>query len=461
MKRWTPFLIVTGLLFGVYLLTMPPSLTWAHHGDDGGDLVTAVALGRLPHPPGVPVYLLLGRLFLSIPWGDPAWRLNLMSALLGAGAAGLAALATERLLRDSLRFTTAVGWVATGAGLSLGLAPLFWSQALIAETYAPVAFFAALVLLFVVSSGPAWVLGLAWGVGIGVHPTLGFLAPLVVAATWGDMRRGVETGLAALLGLAGAYGPLLLTFGMAPSPWGDVGDVSGWWSFVTAELYRGYLFGLPLAAWPQRLLAWAGLLARQFTPVGAVLAGWGWVRWRSERSALAWGTLVSLGLGSLYAIGYDTTDSLVYLVPMLPLAATWLGGGLAWAAAQIGGGWSRLALLLLPLVQLVLFWGPIDVSDDDGAMAWAERTLGSAPPEAILVTKTDPHTFTLWYATQVLALRPDVTVVDQDLWAVPSYRRMVANSLGLAELEEDAPVSEAVRRLERPAVWISGGNSKR
>jgi hypothetical protein len=196
-------------------------------------------------------------------------------------------------------------------------------------------------------------------------------------------------------------------------------------------------------------------LARQFTPVGAVLAGWGWVRWRSERSALAWGTLVSLGLGSLYAVGYDTTDSLVYLVPMLPLAAIWLGGGLAWAAAQIGGGWSRLALLLLPLVQLVLFWGPIDVSDDDGAMAWAEMTLGSAPPEAILVTETDPHTFTLWYATQVLALRPDVTIVDQDLWAVPSYRRMVADVLGLTDVGEDAPVSEAVRRLERPAVWIS------
>lgn len=454
MRRWGAFLLVTVLLFGVYLLTMPPSLTWAHYGDDGGDLVTAVALGRLPHPPGAPVYLLLGRLFLSIPWGDPAWRLNLMSALLGAGAAGLTALATDRLLRDAPRFTPAASLISLGVGLSLGLAPLFWSQALIAETYAPAAFFAALVLFLGVASGPAWLLGLVWGLGMGVHPVVGFLAPLVAGMTWGKARRSVEVGLAALLSLGAAYGPLLLTLGIRPTPWGDVETFRGWWSFVTAALYRGYVFGLPFAAWPRRLLAWAGLMARQFTPVGLVLAGWGWYRWRSDRVRLAWGSLLSLGVCSLYAIGYDTTDSLVYLIPMLPLAAVWLGGGSAWAVAQLGPGWSRLAVLLLPLAQLVLFWGAMDVSDDAAATAWAGTVLEEAPREAILVSETDTHTFTLWYATQVLDVRPDVTVVDQDLWWHPSYRRMVTDSLGLSDLSEDTPVVEAVRRLERPVVWV-------
>lgn len=458
MRRWAPFLIVVGVLAGVYLLTMPPSLTWAHHGDDGGDLVTAAVLGRLPHPPGAPVYLFLSRIFLSLPWGDPAWRMNLMSALLGAGAAGLAALATEQVLRSSLRRSSSgARWMSLAAGLSLGLAPLFWSQALIAETYAPAAFFAALVLLLVAWPGPDWLLGLSWGLGVGVHPTVGFLAPLVVATTWGEGRRAVEAGLAAALGLGVAYGPLLLTFGMAPSPWGDVGSLEGWWSFVTAELYRGYVFGLPLAAWPRRLLAWAGLLARQFTPVGAALVGWGWIRWRPGRPALAWGSLLSLGLGSLYAIGYDTTDSLVYLVPLLPLAAVWLGAGLSWAASQLGVGWGRAAVFLLPLSQLVLFWGAVDVSDDRTAMAWVDEVLAEAPFEAIVVTETDAHTFTLWYATEALNRRPDVAVIDQDLWGYPSYRRMVADSLGVSDLGQDATVAEAARRLGRPAVWIGGG----
>ena len=90
-------LLVFPLLVITYLLTLPPSLTWAHYGADGGDLVTAVVRGRLPHPPGFPTYLLLGTLFVRLPWGDPAWRLNLrlnlMSAVMAAGAAALFLLA--------------------------------------------------------------------------------------------------------------------------------------------------------------------------------------------------------------------------------------------------------------------------------------------------------------------------------------------------------------------------------
>ena len=81
--------VVLVLLLVVYLLTLAPTITWAHHGADGGDLVAAVARGSIPHPPGFPTYLLLGDLFVRLPWGNLAWRLNLMSAVLAAGAAAL------------------------------------------------------------------------------------------------------------------------------------------------------------------------------------------------------------------------------------------------------------------------------------------------------------------------------------------------------------------------------------
>ncbi|MCK4472650.1 MAG: DUF2723 domain-containing protein, partial [Anaerolineae bacterium] len=174
-------------LLVVYGATMAPTLTWAHYGADGGDLVTAVARGSIPHPPGSPTYLLLGELFIRLPWGEPAWRLNLMSAVLAAGAAALTAAAIRLLLRSRIRnsqFAIRNSQSAICAGLSLGLAPLFWSQALIAEVYAPAAFFAALVGYLALRGGPAWVLGLAWGVGMGAHPTLLFMAPLVVWGAW-------------------------------------------------------------------------------------------------------------------------------------------------------------------------------------------------------------------------------------------------------------------------------------
>ena len=450
-----------GLLV-IYLLTLAPTITWAHHGADSGDLVTAVARGSIPHPPGFPTYLLLGELFIRLPWGDPAWRLNLMSAVLAAGAAGLT-IRNLHSLFSILHSPLSTLYSPLCAGLSLGLAPLFWSQALIAEVYAPAAFFTALVTVLALQGVPAWALGLVWGVGMGVHPTLMFLAPLVA---WGSWKKPgfsektwflVRASLLAFLGWGAMYGLVLLARGGVPSPWGDVNTLAGWWALVSGRLYRGYLFGLPLAAWPHRLLTWSGLLARQFTPFGAVLTGLGWLhQWREQR-AFAVASALAFGAFGLYTIGYNTADSLVYLVPALPLAALWLGTGLAQAADWLGHRWRRGAwvVMLLPLLQALLFWGQVDLSRERAAMEWAERVLVEAPPQAVLLTAQDAHTFTLWYVHDVLGERPDVVVVDQDLWAQESYRRMMAGALGPGLVESSLSPEEAARRVGRPVVKVT------
>jgi hypothetical protein len=450
-----------GLL--IYLTTLSPTLTWAHYGADGGDLTTAVALGSIPHPPGFPTYLLLGELFMRLPWEDPAWRLNLMSAVLAAGAAGLTTVAVWDILQKAKDDTqpSTLGAVALTTGLCLGLAPLFWSQALITEVYAPAAFFAALVTVLSVREGSPWALGLSWGAGLGAHPTLLFLAPLVAWGAW-EKRNGRPLRLAtvcllALLGWGVLYGPVLLARGGVPTPWGDVSTFDGWWALVSGQLYRGYLFGLPLADWPRRLLAWIGLLARQFTPAGAVLAGLGLAKlWQAQRP-LALTSTLAFGALSIYAISYNTTDSLVYLTPMLPLAALWLGAGLAQAAKWLNQRLRRGAwiILLLPLLQALLFWGQIDLSRDRTALEWAERALHQAPPQAVLLSDQDRHTFTLWYVHDVLGNRPDVTVIDVDLWGQRAYHEMMVNALGLDVGESDLSLEEAVRQAGRPIVRVA------
>jgi hypothetical protein len=454
----------TVALLAIYGATAPPSLTWSHYGGDGGDLATAVALGSIPHPPGFPTYLLLGELFIRIPWGDPAWRLNLMSAVLAAGAVGLTVTTVWRLLQrmGNSAQPSALGSVALTTGLCLGLAPLFWSQALITEVYAPAAFFAALVTALSVREGPPWALGVSWGIGLGAHPTLLFLAPLVAWGAWGK-RNGRALRLAtvcllALLSWGMLYGPVLLARSGTPSPWGDVSTFEGWWALVSGQLYRGYLFGLPLSDWPRRLLAWTGLLARQFTPVGAVLVGLGLAKlWQAQRP-LASTSALAFGVLSIYAIGYNTTDSLVYLTPMLPLAALWLGAGLAQAAKWLNQRLRREAciILLLPLLQALLFWGQMDLSGDRTTMEWTERALHQAPPQAVVLSDQDRHTFTLWYVHDVLGNRPDVTVIDIDLWGQKPYHEMMINALGLEASESDLPLEEAVRQTGRPIVRVAG-----
>jgi hypothetical protein len=454
---WSSILVVEAILLTIYVMTLAPTITWSHHGADGGDLVTAVARGSIPHPPGFPTYLWLGELFIRLPFGDPAWRMNLMSAVLAAGAAGLTAAAVRPLSP-----------FAVCIGLSLGLAPLLWSQAVITEVYTAAAFFSALVLFLALRGGPAWGLGLAWGIGIGAHPTLLFLFPMIVWTAPLHLWKGrslsqkVQVTVSALVGGGMMYGPVLLARGGAPSPWGDVSTPGGWWALVSGQMYHGYLFGLPLTAWLQRLLAWVGLLARQFTPLGATMTGLGWARMWSERRSLALASSFAFGAFSLYAIGYDTADSLVYLAPALPLAALWLGAGLAPAADWLGSRirWSGWVVLSLPLLQALLFWGQIDVSQDWTAMEWMGRALQDAPPQAVVLTDQDAHTFTLWYAQDVLGERPDVTVIDVDLWAQGPYREMVEEALGLENVRGDWSPEDAARRTGRPMIRMNDGNNE-
>ncbi len=409
-RPWT-LLVAFALPLLVYLLTLAPDLAWAHHGADGGDLVTAAITGRAPHPPGFPLYTWLASAVVRLPWRTPAWRLNLLSALGAAGAAVATTAAVQQRGHKPI--------IALAAGLTLGFAPLLWSQAVITEVYAPATCLAAVLLWWRERSldtpVQAAVAGLLWGLGVAVHPTLLFLAPLwltVQRALWPTLLGGFALGLTpyALLPLRGPW----------PQPWGDLRTLSGWWAYVSARLYHGFAFALPLAQWPRRWLAWAALLARQFTPLGAaaVLLG----AHQRRQKAARWQTLrplLALLLVSFYAIGYNTTDSLVYLTPFLPLIALWLSDGVD---ALAGQKIPPALWLLLPALLLALNWRTVDLSPEHTPRPWAEAILTEAPPDAVLVTSKDAHTFTLWYAQEGLRVRPDVVIVDRDLWAQASYR---------------------------------------
>ena len=161
-----------------------------------------------------------------------------------------------------------------------------------------------------------------------------------------------------------------------------------------------------------------------------------------------------MGIFSLYAISYDAADSLVYLVLALPVVVLWLGAGLAQAADWLRqrARWGAWAILFLPLLQALLFWGQMDLSADRTAIEWAERALHQAPPQAVILTDQDGHTFTLWYVQQVLGQRTDVVVIDVDLWAQEPYQGMMRKELGIEATERNLSPEDIARWAERPVV---------
>ena len=126
----------------VYLATLTPSLSYT--SPDGNELATIPSVLGLAHPPGYPLYTWLGKLFTLIPVGDIAFRMNLMSATLGALAVGGLYLVCIQLLPTHLAGRRAA---AALPSLLFAFGPTVWSQSVIAEVYAPNLAFVALALL--------------------------------------------------------------------------------------------------------------------------------------------------------------------------------------------------------------------------------------------------------------------------------------------------------------------------
>ncbi|MGC9522844.1 MAG: protein O-mannosyl-transferase family [Anaerolineae bacterium] len=421
---------------GVYWRTLAPSITWAHWGGDGGDFVTSAVTGRLPHPPGFPLYFLASRGVVRLIGGDPARALNVLSALSAGGSVSLTAATLRR---------RGLPWpVQLSSALTLGFAPWLWSQAVITEVYACGALFASAVV-FVAGTDEGlgrWrslLAGLVVGCAAAVHPTLLLLGAYVLFL----YRPSIPLfGLGALLGLV-PYALLPLQ-GPWPQPWGDLSSFSGWLDYVTAQVYWGNAFGLPARYWPERILAFVSLGSRQFTPVGAVVVGLGfWASWRLGRGRTA-ALLGILGVVSLYAIGYNSADSWVYLVGYLPVVVLMLAEGWRWVVDQ---GVSSTLSLLLPVALLALNWRQMDLHNDQEAAVWLESMLRQLPSSATVLSEEDRHTMTLWYGTDGLGRRPDLVIVDRRLWWYTPYRQTVSQRASISverpeELAVGGPLCE-------------------
>jgi hypothetical protein len=84
------------VVFTAYLVTLAPTVTFW----DAGEFIAASKLLGIPHPPGTPLFVLLGNAFGQlIPIGEWAWRTNLMTAAFSAAAAGCVFLVAFHALR--------------------------------------------------------------------------------------------------------------------------------------------------------------------------------------------------------------------------------------------------------------------------------------------------------------------------------------------------------------------------
>ncbi len=213
----------------VYLMTMAPTLSF---WDCGEFIATAYTLG-VPHPPGAPLFLLVGRLFSMVPFfEDIGARVNLLSTLSASATVMLTYLIIVRLIVlyrktepgswNILEKISAYGGAASGA-LSLAFSDSFWFNAVEAEVYAPSLFFTALVVWLILrwydekpgEGNEHWLMAAMYviGLSIGVH-LLSLLAIFAVIMVYYYKKYEVTLRSFLVMMLAGSAAFLLVYVGI-------------------------------------------------------------------------------------------------------------------------------------------------------------------------------------------------------------------------------------------------------
>ncbi len=416
---------LTTAFAALYGTTLCRTVYW----NDSAELVAAAATLGIPHPPGYPLYTLVGHAFTLLPL-EPALAVNSMSAVFGV----VAVVSCYFLGRE---LGASRGAACTGAAL-LGLGPTFWRQATVTEAYTPgVAFLVAALWLASRAAKSEqrkalFAAGLVAGLGLGMHLSLATAGLCFVGLAWlcgGPGTRLTRRRLQALV--SGAAGALLgfcvfvylpLRARQAPvMNFGNPSSLESSWSLITGGVFKHWFLRAPDAS---RALEVALDVGRHVTVSGLPLAIAGlWLlgKRRGALWAIAWGAGIAGNL--LYFFRYQVHDLEVFFLPAAAMccAAAALGlDCLLWVLRRARPGLApRLALTLVGaalLVRAVRLYPAQDLSADSSALEYGERLADVLPKHAIIATYTLPHewkyyTVFRWYVKQLQGRRPDVSVL--------------------------------------------------
>jgi len=334
------------------------------------------------------------------------------------------------------------------AGTAWGVAPLLFSQAVIVEVHGLQSLIVVLVLWWIAVNLKAgtglnkkWILGLSFliGLGCGNHLTIALLAPVAafaliyLARHSGYWKLALAQLFLVLTGmLVYSYLPLRAQ-AYPPINWGNPQTWSGFLWEVSGNPYRGLLFSAQMPVLWERIRSISNLILDQYGAIGLIAGAIGviqysfpirWMRW-----ILVWMFVTYFG----FAIGYNTQDSVGYLLPAIMVFAIWIGLAIP-SVWQLN--WKRIpiGLILVGILILSIYVripgsrSRVDTRSQDQPARYAEQFLQEAPLNAIVNTTTDGDTFPLWYYHFGLDERPDLRIVVLPLTQFVWYQQTLVHT---------------------------------
>ncbi len=458
-------LAVALVSFVLYLRTLAPDVVDA----DGGEFQFATWNFSFVHPTGYPLYLIFGGLFQHlVPIGNPAYRLNLFTAITAALAVAMVYLVANQLTRH--RGASIV------AAASFAVTRAFWYDAGAAETYDLNAFFVALLICIALrwqSEPTARKLAtfcFAYGLAFTHHRSIILWMPAfllffaIIIFQWRS-KFPVPNFQSQFLLLAFSFLLPLSLYLYIPlrapvSPYAVLPIVPGrdivlydnspigFANYILGRVFQYELGWDTLSV--ARLATVPQLILDQFGVLGFVLGSIGFAAmiWRKEWAQLAL-LCAGFAMAILFASVYHIGDIFHYYIPAYLVWAIWVGLCIAELLTAIRNlQFSIRALcflvcaILLLVPQFVANLQFADRSQETMAREQWSRILSVSPPQnAILISNDRDEMMPLWYIQYVENTRRDVLGLFPLITPAPQYANI-------------ARLTDSVLDVGRPTYFI-------
>ena len=444
------------LLFSVvYLITLCPAVFWW----DSGELIANIAVLGIPHRPGFPIYLLLGKLVSLLPIGSVAVRVNLMSALCASLSLAILYKAFQNIaclfFPEAARHRRLTQVSGLFFVLVLGFTYSFWIQAVRAEVYSLNAlFFSLLFYLCIryVKQGDLRLIYLLFfllGLGLGNHhlsllSTVPALGVLVMTSADRPVVRWRRIPFYAVFLLLGFSIYLYLPIRAPANPplaWGEVSSVSSSAGSVFAlESIKSTNLEF-LSHLPANLEKLVALFSDQLTALCFLMSLVGLlVIFRKNRRLFAF--LLILMAGNCAAVLVMATDFiatnpdlhgyLIYSVLALALGYGMVALLLMERTRRSSSGLSLISAIALGAISLLPLSShhrEADLSRNRIAHNYGTSVISYLDSNSVLFADNVNLNFILRELQYAEGIRPDVTVIDRGLLGFDWYTRQKRRQL--------------------------------
>jgi tetratricopeptide (TPR) repeat protein len=470
--------------FFIYLHTLTPTIDL----HDSGDMIGASFVLGIPHPPGYPLYCLLGKLFSLIPIGNIAYRYNLFSATAASLAVMMVYFITLKVVggNKNKNFSLLTSYFllfipAIVSAFMLCFAPVFWQQAVIAEKYTLNALFATIIIFILLKwqeitnhrlqitdyrlpTKYLYLFAFILGLSFTHHLQTIFLVPasiFLIIITWRKNPKLLT--LNSILKMAVLFFLPLILYAYLPIRasahpvinWGCPDTFERFIDHITAKEY-GYYFSASLSTLLNRIFVEHPVFfIKQFTPYLIWIGFVGLFFFYKHKIKTFTFLLLIVVADVLHSSRYGIHNIEDYYIPAYIIFSIFIGYGVM-VLIDFLNKKLKQKIALLPYIFLFIpaisyacnrYYG--DHSKNYYSYDYGMNILFPLEDDSILYIKGDTFAFPLWYLHYVENIRKDITLIDQH----SLYHDWYANQLK-KELDFDFKPQNRVKRLNDEAMRI-------